>query len=63
MRCLVPSCSGNYQDKEISHSTQVKDELFVVDNVPAKVCDTCGDTVINPKTNEVLQKIIEEETS
>lgn len=50
MKCQV--CSGEMKLKNIQHDLWVGKKLFVIQDVPAEVCDLCGETVFNPKVTE-----------
>lgn len=40
---------GVYQDKSVVFSARRGDSLLVVEDVPALVCDTCGDEIFTEK--------------
>ena len=56
MKCQV--CSGEMKLKHIQHDLWVGKKLFVIQDVPADVCDLCGETVFNPKiTDRILTTV------
>ena len=55
MKCEV--CGrGERREQRIRYSLPLEDKLFVVDNVPAIVCDRCGETTLSPDVTEHLQQ-------
>ncbi|MFB3924345.1 MAG: type II toxin-antitoxin system MqsA family antitoxin [Terriglobia bacterium] len=59
MNCEVCG-KGVRRDKLIRYSLSIRDRLVVVDNVPASVCDRCGETTLSPEVVERLQKTVTE---
>ena len=57
MTCEVCTI-GNRSAQLIRYNLAVDDRLVVVENVPADVCDNCGETSIDPKVATQLQKTI-----
>ena len=47
MDCTIQGCSGKYEEQYIVHTTRHNERVVVVDNVPAEVCDACGDTLLS----------------
>lgn len=47
MKCSVENCPGEYQERPISQVFTRHGESIVIENIPAKVCDLCGDTVLD----------------
>jgi YgiT-type zinc finger domain-containing protein len=60
MKCIVETCSGEYEDRDIAHSMEVKGELIVIDNVPALVCPVCGNVLMAEETVAALSRIVAE---
>lgn len=58
MKCIVETCNGEYEDRDIEHSMEVKGELIVVDNVPALVCPVCGNILLAEETVTALNRIV-----
>ena len=52
MKCQV--CSGKMKVKRINHDLWLGKKLFVIKNVPAEVCEQCGETVFTPQTTEKI---------
>ena len=57
MTCEVCTI-GNRRLQLIRYNLAVDDRLVVVENVPADVCDNCGEISIEPKVATQLQKTI-----
>jgi YgiT-type zinc finger domain-containing protein len=58
MRCTIENCPGEYEEKNIIHTLKYKGEVIVIKNVPALVCQICGDVLIKPKTIKMLERIL-----
>ena len=56
MRCDL--CGGRVEKKFISYNLFYEGHWIIVENVPAKVCQQCGEKLFEPKVVEQLQKII-----
>jgi YgiT-type zinc finger domain-containing protein len=63
MNCSIKGCPGKYESKVIVHTVRRGDELIVIENVPADVCNICSDTLLAPDTVRHLEKIIERRTA
>ena len=55
-RC--PLCKGPLERKVISYTQPFEDRLYVVENVPAAVCQQCGEIVLDPSTAKKIQKLV-----
>jgi YgiT-type zinc finger domain-containing protein len=55
--CSITACPGNYEEKYITHTLQLKNETILIDHVPAEVCDLCGDILFTPETVRHLEEI------
>jgi len=56
-RCRIPDCPGTYEVRRIIHAERHGEQIVVIDDVPAEVCDFCGDTLFGPDTVEMLEQI------
>ncbi|MEO8167073.1 MAG: hypothetical protein ABI623_02430 [bacterium] len=61
MRCAFPGCPGEYEDKFITHKVDETGGVSYIDNVPAKVCMLCGDTILASETLTMIEKILKGE--
>jgi len=59
MKCTTRGCSGEYQERYVSQVFTRGGESFVVEDIPARVCDLCGDTVLSWATVEQLLRTLE----
>ena len=57
MKCEVCGI-GKRKEKLIRYSLMMDDKLVIVENVPASVCESCGETAIAPDVLERLQEMI-----
>lgn len=51
-------CGGSYTRRKISHTFRREGRLIVIDDVPAEVCDVCGDVLFTPQTSRKLDKLV-----
>lgn len=58
MKCTFPACPGEYEDKFITHEVQEPNGVAYIDNVPAKICVICGDTIIARETQDLIERIL-----
>jgi len=56
MKCDL--CGGKVEKKLINYTLLYEGHWIIVENVPAKVCQQCGEKLFDPKVVERLQKII-----
>jgi YgiT-type zinc finger domain-containing protein len=50
-------------EQMVTYTIQMDDKLVVVEHVPAKVCDQCGERLYSPETVECLQKTVWQQRS
>ena len=56
MKCTVAGCSGEYRERFITQVFDRQGRIIVVEDIPAQVCDVCGDILLVPKVVERLVK-------
>ena len=61
MKCDV--CGSLMSEQMVTYTIQMDDKLVVVEHVPAKVCDQCGEWLYSPDTVERLQKTVWDQRS
>ena len=61
MKCDV--CGSLMNEQMVTYTIQLEEKLVVVEHVPAKVCDQCGERLYSPDTVERLQKTVWEQRS
>ena len=58
MKCTIKNCPGKFEEKNIVHTVKYKGEVVVIKNVPALVCQICGDVLIKPDTIKMIDRIL-----
>ncbi len=56
MRCQV--CHSEMEEKAITVDLRIGDKLILVEEVPAKVCNHCGEKVFTPAITRKLQNLV-----
>jgi YgiT-type zinc finger domain-containing protein len=51
-------CDGNLERQHITFTQWYAGKLFVIEHVPAWVCEKCGDTAFDPAVVEQIQNLI-----
>ena len=54
MECDI--CGGPVVEKEVTYRIEIDDKLIVVEQVPARICRQCGETLYSAETVERLQE-------
>ena len=57
MKCIV--CKNNMKRKKTAIEFRVKDDLIVIDDIPADVCNYCGEKVLAPDVVDSVREIYE----
>jgi YgiT-type zinc finger domain-containing protein len=57
-RCAV--CGGDLRETTITHQARRGSEIYVFENVPATVCDACGEIWIEQKVLREIDRLIKE---
>jgi YgiT-type zinc finger domain-containing protein len=60
MKCSIKDCPGAYDRKLVIHTVRPGGELIVIDDVPALVCDTCGDVLFELDTIEQIEQVLQD---
>lgn len=47
MKCLMPGCPGEMEERLITHTFRLDGKAIVVEDIPAHVCPICGYTVLD----------------
>ncbi|MBM3944019.1 MAG: type II toxin-antitoxin system MqsA family antitoxin [SAR202 cluster bacterium] len=53
-----PFCKGPVQEKRIEHVHRWKGEMYILRNVPAEVCQQCGETFFTPDTLKAMDRLV-----
>ncbi len=59
MKCSIKGCPGHYESKHINRVITKDGHIFVIEGIPASVCNVCGDTLISLKTIRSIEKMLE----
>lgn len=51
-------CEGRYEERLVARVYRRDGKVIVVDDVPAEVCNLCGDTLLKPETVERVQEAL-----
>ena len=57
MRCIV--CKNEMKRKKTIIELRLKDDLIIIDDIPADVCDYCGEKVLSPEVVDSAREIYE----
>ena len=52
------SCGGGLVMQRITHPQKYKEEIYILENVPAEVCEQCGEVFLHPEILELMQDMI-----
>ena len=53
-------CNGTIKNKTVSLDLWIKEKLYVFKNVPARVCDQCGEKYIASKIYGIIDRLLKE---
>lgn len=54
MECVF--CGGNVQSKNVTFIYEHDKHVFLIENVPAEVCEKCGEKTYSPEiTDEIIK--------
>lgn len=59
LHCNIKGCPGVYEQKPVTLTVRHRDELVVIDQVPAEVCNVCGDQLFAPETNRKIDQLLD----
>ncbi|MBI2906972.1 MAG: type II toxin-antitoxin system MqsA family antitoxin [Chloroflexi bacterium] len=51
-------CGGKLEDKTVTHPQEYKGKLVILENVPAEVCQQCGEVLFRPEVVEKMQRLV-----
>jgi YgiT-type zinc finger domain-containing protein len=58
MKCSIAGCPGEYEERQIVHTVRRRDQIFVINHVPAEVCSVCGDVLLKPETVRRIEMLL-----
>lgn len=53
------ACGARLQHRKITYTQTIGAEVYIVEDVPAWVCDQCGEIYLDPATVDAIQEQIE----
>ena len=53
-----PLCKGRLERKIVSYTQPYEGKLYVIEHVPADVCQQCGEIVLEPSTAKKIQNLV-----
>jgi YgiT-type zinc finger domain-containing protein len=58
MKCLV--CHHIMTERSVTLDLRLGEELVVIEDVPAMVCENCGEQVFTPEVTHKVQTVVKE---
>ena len=55
MKCIV--CINNMKREKTTIEFRLKNDLILIDDIPADVCDYCGEKVLSPEVVDSVREI------
>lgn len=55
-KCSV--CKSALKEKKITYTQELEGKVYVVSDVPALVCNICGEQYLSPDTVDEIQNVI-----
>ena len=52
-------CRGSLQEGKVNHIVDLNDFIIIIKNVPAKVCNQCGEYYLDHKVAKEVEQIVE----
>ena len=57
---LCPVCGGELNDELVTHTEQhERGHFFIYENVPAQVCQKCGEYLLADETVKIMDELVE----
>ena len=56
--CSIQGCPGEYAREEINHLVALSGKPVIIENVPADVCQVCGDTLLDIDTVAAIDRLL-----
>jgi YgiT-type zinc finger domain-containing protein len=58
--CLY--CKGHLKEQRVSRVQQYHGHWYLIENVPALVCEQCGETFYTPQAHSLVLRLVREST-
>ena len=56
MNCF--KCKGKLEEKRVNYMVDLEKNIIIIKEVPAKVCNKCGEQYFDDETSENIEKIV-----
>ena len=56
-------CKGKLEEKLVSRMQEYKGRWYLIENLPALVCNQCGETYFTPQAHRLVLKLVREGTN
>ncbi len=56
--CSTRQCSGQCEERLITHVVKYHGEVIVLENVPAEVCSECGEVLLPLSSVEAIETML-----
>lgn len=56
-KCLY--CKGTLEEKIVNRVQEYQGRWYLVENVPALVCQQCGETFFKPATHDLILRLVQ----
>ena len=56
MECFM--CKGELIEKKVNYMVDLEKTIIIIKDVPAKVCDQCGEQYFDDETLQNIEKIV-----
>ncbi|ACK72512.1 conserved hypothetical protein [Gloeothece citriformis PCC 7424] len=53
-----PNYQENFKETLVTYTLEMEGKIYIIENVPARVCLETGERLFNPETVERLQQIL-----
>jgi YgiT-type zinc finger domain-containing protein len=51
-------CKGELIEKKVNYMVDLEKTIIIIKDVPAKVCDQCGEQYFDDETSQNIEKIV-----
>ncbi len=59
MKCSIEGCPGQYEERQAVHTVRHREQVIVIDHVPAEICSVCGDALLKPETVRRIEALLQ----
>mgnify|MGYP005863101515 CR=1 FL=1 len=58
MKCNIKGCPGEYEARLLAQAFTKEGTVIVLRDIPAEVCDVCGDTLLDASVSQVMDEVL-----